>query len=230
RAHAVLSAALQHIIYTFPHCLNAGDGSSTRRSTFEQRVISTLEALRESMNQLQRNPSITQTEITEQTQLQQQLMQNLVTYSQIDPQLVNKLISLLTSDREGLESSSTDQLEQLQQKILGAHEKTYQETQEHFRNQEALQRALQHTLEEQAQQQQKGLEANFQMFSKMMQEQLSEQQKKFEEEFNRRKKDERRRGRGGRRAEGKEEKEEEQGALEEEGQEKEAQETLGQRE
>ena len=51
--------------------------------------------------------------------------------------------------------SSTDQLEQLQQKILGAHEKTYQETQEHFRNQEALQRALQHTLEEQAQQQQK---------------------------------------------------------------------------
>ena len=51
--------------------------------------------------------------------------------------------------------SSTDQLEQLQQKLLGAHEKTYQETQEHFRNQEALQRTIQRTLEEQAQQQQK---------------------------------------------------------------------------
>jgi hypothetical protein len=164
-----------------------GDGSRAQRSTFEQRVISTLEALKESMNQLQQNPSITQTEITEQTQLQQHLMQNLVTYRQTDPQLVNKLISLLTSDKEGLESSSTDQLEQLQQKLLGAHEKTYQETQEHFRNQEALQRTIQRTLEEQAQQQQKGLEANFQMFSKIMQEQLSEQQKKFAEEFNRRK-------------------------------------------
>ena len=51
--------------------------------------------------------------------------------------------------------SSSDQLEQLQKRILGAHERTYQETQEHFRTQEALQRAIQHTLEEQTQQQMK---------------------------------------------------------------------------
>ena len=50
-------------LYLFPYCLNAGDGSRAQRSTFEQRVISTLEALKESMNQLQQNPSITQTEV-----------------------------------------------------------------------------------------------------------------------------------------------------------------------
>jgi hypothetical protein len=133
----------------------ARDGD--QRSAFEQSVMSTLAALTESMNQLKGNPSITQTEITEQTQLQQQLIQNLVTYSQHDPQLVSRLISLITEKNpEGMESSSSShQLEQLQQKILGAHEKTYQETQEHFRNQEALQRAIQQTLEEQTQQQMK---------------------------------------------------------------------------
>ena len=47
------------------------------------------------------------TQITEQTQLQQQLIQNLVTYSQHDPQLVNRLISLLTEKNpEGMDSVS----------------------------------------------------------------------------------------------------------------------------
>ena len=40
-----------------------GAGVDNQRSAFEQNVMSTLEALKESMNQLKGNPSITQTEV-----------------------------------------------------------------------------------------------------------------------------------------------------------------------
>lgn len=41
-----------------------GGRSENQRSTFEQNVMSTLEALNESMNQLKENPSISQTEVS----------------------------------------------------------------------------------------------------------------------------------------------------------------------
>ena len=40
-----------------------GAGGGAQPSAFEQNVLSTLEALKESMNQLKSNPAITQTEV-----------------------------------------------------------------------------------------------------------------------------------------------------------------------
>lgn len=157
--------------------------TSSYSSSFERNVLGTLAALNETMQQMKLNPSVSQTEIIEQQKIQQTLIQNLISSNPNDPGLTSKLLGMLDTGGNTKSASNSIPLENLEHKLLNAQERQMQETKEHFRTQSEFQQSIQRKLEEQAQQQMQGIQANFEKYTKLLEEQMAEQRRKWEQEL-----------------------------------------------
>ena len=80
------------------------------------------------------------------------MIQKLTSFSQLDPELVQKLLALLKDQQSPTGSGA---LQDLQQKLIEAQERQRKEASEHFKSQAEFQQEMQRRLEETAKMQMK---------------------------------------------------------------------------
>ena len=83
------------------------------------------------------------------------MIQNLISFSQKDPEVIQKLLALLKDKQSPAGSDSSGALEDLQQKLVEAQERQRREASEHFKSQAEFQQEMQRRLEETAEMQMK---------------------------------------------------------------------------
>lgn len=83
------------------------------------------------------------------------MIQNLISFTQKDPEVTQKLLALLKDKQSPSGSDSNEALEDLQQKLIEAQERQRREASEHFRSQAEFQQEMQRRLEETAEMQMK---------------------------------------------------------------------------
>ena len=83
------------------------------------------------------------------------MIQNLISFSQKDPEVIQKLLALLKDKQSPAGSDSNGALEDLQQKLVEAQERQRREASEHFKSQAEFQQEMQRRLEETAEMQMK---------------------------------------------------------------------------
>ena len=93
-------------------------------------------------------------QINQHERLQQEMIQNLISFSQRDPEVIQKLLTLL-KDKQSPGSDNSAALEDLQQKLIEAQERQRMEASEHYRNQTQFHQEMQRRLEETAEMQMK---------------------------------------------------------------------------
>lgn len=87
--------------------------------------------------------------------LQQEMIQNLIAFSQQDPNVLQKLLALLKDQQSPSGADNSGALEDLQQKLIEAQERQRREASEHFRSQEEFHQEMKRSLQETAQMQMK---------------------------------------------------------------------------
>ena len=83
------------------------------------------------------------------------MIQKLISFSQLDPEVVQKLLALLKDKQSPVGSDSNGALQELQQKLIEAQERQRKEASEHFKSQAEFQQEMQRRLEETAEMQMK---------------------------------------------------------------------------
>ena len=85
------------------------------------------------------------------------MIQNLIAFSQKDPDVIQKLLSLLKDSQSPSGADESGALAELQQKLIEAQEKQRREASEHFRTQAEFHQEMKRRLEETAEMQMKVL-------------------------------------------------------------------------
>ena len=98
---------------------------------------------------------LTTPQINKHELLQEEMIQKLISFSQLDPELIQKLLVLLQDKQSPVGSDSSGALQELQQKLIEAQEKQRKEASEHFKSQAEFQQEMQRRLEETAEMQMK---------------------------------------------------------------------------
>ena len=83
------------------------------------------------------------------------MIQKLISFSQLDPEVIQKLLALLKDQQSPTGSDSSGALQDLQQKLIEAQESQQKEAREHFKSQAEFQQEMQRSLEETAKMQMK---------------------------------------------------------------------------
>lgn len=86
---------------------------------------------------------------------QQEMIQKLISFSQLDPEVIQKLLALLKDKQSPADSDSSGALQELQQKLIEAQERQRREASEHFKSQAEFQQEMKRRLEETAEMQMK---------------------------------------------------------------------------
>ena len=92
-------------------------------------------------------------QINEHERVQQEMIQNLISFSQKDPDVIQKILALLKDKQPSQGSDNSAAWEDLKQKLIEAQERQRMEASEHYRNQTQFHQEMQRRLEETAEMQ-----------------------------------------------------------------------------